>query len=157
MYPYYFKKQQEVLPPLISLHISIHYSTKLSPYALVNLLALILVSRSCHHLSSLITVTLACRILIYPIVTSPTLVYSITQSFLLPSYSRLLYIKVIDFSLYLLLSIQPLCIFILSSFGLHRLLVGLRRDPFIYLSLHYTCPWCIPGFVWCLYYQQRVP
>jgi hypothetical protein len=30
----------------------------------------------------------------------------------------------IEFSLYLLLSIQPLHIFILSSFGLHRLLVG---------------------------------
>jgi hypothetical protein len=27
------------------------------------------------------------------------------------------------------------------------------QDPFILLSSHYTCPWCIPGFVWCLDYQ----
>jgi hypothetical protein len=33
-------------------------------------------------------------------------------------------LKVINLSLYLLLSIQPLCIFFLSSFSLCRLLVG---------------------------------
>jgi hypothetical protein len=31
--------------------------------------------------------------------------------------------------------------------------LDLRRDSFILLSSHYTCPWCIPVFVWCLDYH----
>jgi hypothetical protein len=87
--------------------------------------------------------------------------YNITPSVSLPFYSCSSYVAVIDFKVisFMLYCYYPFNPFIYSSF--HPLAYGgcwwdLRRDPFIFLSSHYTCPWCIPGFVWCLDYHRHL-
>jgi hypothetical protein len=54
---------------------------------------------------------------------------------------------------YCLYPFKPLHIFFILSFGLCRLLLGSWERLFVFLSSDYTCPWCIPGFVWCLDYH----
>jgi quinol-cytochrome oxidoreductase complex cytochrome b subunit len=61
--------------------------------------------------------------------------YSITQSFPLPFYLHLVYVKVIDFQSHrhfvlLLLFVHPFRIFFILPFGLHRLLVRPQERPF---------------------------
>jgi hypothetical protein len=132
MYPHYLSKTRSS-PPLISPRISTRYSSKLSSYTFVTLLVLARVVIESHRHSSLpTTVTLTCRLTIYPIITSTTPMSPhiwYYAKFLIPVLSSPVIrdsrdIKSHQLHILLLLSLQPFRIFLLLSFGLCRLLVG---------------------------------
>jgi hypothetical protein len=82
--------------------------------------------------------------------------YSVMPSLPLLFYSHSSYVVVINFTLYCYYPFNPFTSSLFHPLAYIGCWWDLRRDPFIFLSSHYTCPWCIPGFVWCLYYQQVV-
>jgi hypothetical protein len=62
-------------------------------------------------------------------------------------------LKVIGFTFYCYYPFNPFASSLFHPLAYVGCWWDLRRDSFIFLSLHYTCPWCIPGFVWFLDYQ----
>jgi hypothetical protein len=63
-------------------------------------------------------------------------------------------LKVIRFTFYCYYPFNPFASSLLHPWAYVGCWWDLRRDPFIFLSSHYTCSWCIPGFVWCLDYHH---
>jgi hypothetical protein len=53
----------------------------------------------------------------------------------------------------IIFKIIPHPIPLLTAFPLHVIIPYLILYHLFLLPYYYTCPWCIPGFVWCLDYH----